>query len=190
MTCALQVKRDELFGSLKHLAKTVKGNTRREARFSFVHNHLRIELDGEGAEAYAEGSWSGIAAVVGRDIVLLGKSIPKDAVRNFPIDMIPVRINENRLCIANDSLPLLWYDEKGDKIHLPLNPELSEVLALRLKYTDSDIIKSDLDFILRASEQRRDLIINRALRLLRPFDVKREDLESVIKQSIKRKYGL
>jgi hypothetical protein len=190
MTCELRVKRDELFESLKKLAKNVKGNTRREARFSFVHSHLRIDLDWESAEAYAEGSWSGIAAVVGRDLVRLGRAIPKDAIRSFPLDSIRVAVSGDHFHIGNDSLLLLWYDEKGDKIHLPLNPELSEVLALRLKHSDSEILYSGLNYILLSSEQRRDAIVAQATKLLKLFGVQQEDVHNLVKQAIKRKHGL
>ncbi len=67
---------------------------------------------------------------------------------------------------------------------------LVETIVLRMQYPYSEIVRSDPHYILPTSEQKQDLLINRAMKILRPFGVQEEDLENLVKQSIKRKHGL
>ena len=189
-TFSLQVNRPELFRALKLLQKNVKAKARQDAIFSYVDGTLSIKLDWVAAQAPATGEWSGLAAIEGHDLVMFGKAIPRSEIRTSAGETISVRLHERRLYIGNDSFSLRWYDEKGDKIHLPLNPELAEALVLPFKYTQEELAYSDLLYILRSHEERRDAIIARAHELLKPLGVERVDLERLVDDSIKRKNGL
>lgn len=190
MTCHLQADRKELTSVLKALAQSVKGKTRREVILSFADGVLTIRLAWFSAQASATGTWSGLVAIPGHDLVMLGRAVGKQKEKDILEMPVTIRLDGRRVIVGNDAFPLQWYDEAGDKIHLPLNAELSEILALRYQYSYDEIKRSDYDVLLVASERKRDRVIDRAHKLLNQFSITREEIESWVEESIKRKYGI
>jgi hypothetical protein len=151
------------------------------AVFSWSDGRLVIELPGGAAEILAEGEWPGSVRVKGEFLRGIARVPPTS-------DPLLIAVREGRLWIGDTSFPCESDTEsQGSAILLPENPPLDALLSLKEEHSESEIIHSGYLSLTRQAEQRRDELINRALKHLSPLGVGLRDLRLLVDECVRRK---
>lgn len=176
----LEVNRAELVEGLEKLRKLVKKpKPHMEAVFSFEEGNLVVFLNGVSIFASAEGSLPGMARISGIRAISLSKAIPTD-------DPLTVALEEGRLSFGSLSIPCTWHDVEPNPIQLPIDPPLTVMLGVRMKYSEDEIFKSGLSKPVGEAEAQRNMLIRRAANALEPLGVHISDVERLVDDTLRR----
>jgi hypothetical protein len=208
-TAFLEVSRKELLQALRTMRKFGSRKKVGEALLSFeacgIVIHLRsararaaaraaragepqvgtlvIHLGGLTARAAARGSWGGEAVVPGPFVANFSRSLP-DA------DPVAVRVERGRLKIGIVSVACTWHPRVAPRIPLPVNAELPHVLRIALEHGWEEIQRAGLEDVVSEAEEKRDALIERALRVLEPLGVEYEDLWELVDSTLRRRFAI
>ena len=208
-TACLEVSRKELLQGLRTLRKFASRKKAGEALLSFevrgIVIHLRdakaraaartaragelqtgalvIHLGGLTARAAARGSWGGEAVVSGHFIANFSRSLPES-------DPVAIQVERGRLKIGPVSIPCTWHPRIAPRIPLPLDAKLPHVLRIALEHGWEEIQRAGLADVVAEAEEKRDALIERALRVLEPLDVEHEDLWELIDSTLRRRFSI
>ena len=179
MTISLTVPRNELVEALKLLRKHAKKKGAGEAILSYESGMLTIQISGVVARAEAHGDWSGEARIPGKLLALLGSSPP-------PGDPVEFSVTKDSLHIGSLSFPCVWQQKDAASILLPLDAPLPVILITALKYSQEQITKSGLSKVIANAEEKRDELIGRAAKVLKPLGISREELGRFVNEQVRR----
>ena len=83
-------------------------------------------------------------------------------------------------------MPCVWHNVEPNPIQLPIDPPLTLLLGLRLKFTDKEIFQSGYSNPLGEAEHKRKMLITKAANALEPLGVKRAEVEKLVGETVKR----
>jgi hypothetical protein len=95
-------------------------------------------------------------------------------------------VEGGRLYVAGQSAPCRVQAASVERIQLPLDASLADVLRARLDHSDEEIERSGLTPLVRRAEEERDAAITKAHGLLVKLNVRRADLRRPVDDSIGR----
>jgi hypothetical protein len=180
MRSALTVPLADFNTALRTLAKFVKKRERTaDAVLTLVDVELVIPVPGGAASVSAEGPWPGEVRVSASFLLGIATRLPE-------VDPLPVCVEAGRLRVANVSAKCVWQPLAEQRIELPLDPPFRTVLAVGLRYSAEEIVRSGLKRLLEKAQERRNNLIRRAAETLAPLGVHALDLESIVDEAILR----
>ncbi len=179
MTASLTVPRKKFVEALKMFRKTAKKKGAGEAILSYESGMLTIQISGVVARAEAHGDWPGEVRVSGRQISNLWNLVP-------PGDPVELSVYEDKLQIETLSIHCVWQQKDAARIYLPLDAPLPVILSAALKYTPEEITSSGLADVVRDAEEKRDELIDRAVKIIDPLDISCEELRRFVDEQVRR----
>jgi hypothetical protein len=180
MTLSVYVGRKDLAIALRTLAKFVKRKQQAEAVVSFADGTLQIELPGGLVGVPADGEWSGEVRVPGSFFVSFAKTLPD-------VDPLPVQVRGDRFYLAGLSVRCVTQGAGGERIQLPLDPPVLDVLRVRLQHSEEEIERSGLTALVRTAEEKREQLIMQAHSHLHQLGVTRADLDRFVDECLLRR---
>ncbi len=174
----LRVDQTSLVKELHHVAKLCKPLKGEEAILSHDGACLHIELGGMTVTVAAEGDWPGQCRVLGNFIVTIAKIPPTD-------DPVEFRIKDGLLNIGSSSFRCAWQSAWSAQIDLPMNASLIDLLAMRHRHTNEEIMQSGLMIAVKDAEVRRDRLITKAVKHLGGMGITESDIRRMIDEKIK-----
>ncbi len=175
----LKVNRTQLINGLNLLRKTAKPKKNMEAVLTFEKGNLVVFVNGVSIDASAEGEFPGMIRIPATQAITLSKVLPPDSPLGIAHD-------EERLYIGTFSMPCVWHNVEPNPIQLPIDPPLTLLLGLRLKFTDKEIFQSGYSNPLGEAEHKRKMLITKAANALEPLGVKRAEVEKLVGETVKR----
>lgn len=136
MTFSVQVSRAEMANALRTLAKLMNRNQPAEALVSFVDGALQFELPGGEVGVAAEGEWDEEVRVPGSFFLRYAKALPE-------VDPLRVEVRGDRFSIAGISVRCV-VQKRAERIQLPLDPPMLEILRMLARHSDDEIEQSGL----------------------------------------------
>ncbi len=179
MNPRLEVDRQEFAGAIKPMVRLLTKKQQAEAIISFNDGRLSIAHGGVEVSAPARGGWPGQARISGQFIVAVAKLLP-------PGDPIVLTVEGGKMRLATTSTTCTWQPESTNRIELPMEPPLTMILNLPLKYSATEIANSGLTRIVQKAEERKTNLVNKAAKVLGPLGVKPTDLLPVVTACIRR----
>ena len=73
---------------------------------------------------------------------------------------------------------------------MPVNPRLIDFLSLRYRHSVNEIKRSGYVKQFLEAERTRELLINKAVKILVPLGVKENDISSLIEQYLRKNAGV
>lgn len=183
MQMELTVEKREFDAAFRLLKKLCKSRKNEEAVLSFDGACLHIELGGMTVTPAAKGSWGGQVRVSGHFILGLAKIPPAG-------DPVIFRVADGRFSLGSSSVACQWQQPWLKQIELPMNPALGELLSLRFRYTQEEIVQSGLAAVVADAEAKTERKLTAALEALKEFHVIMPDLKALTEQALRRKYCL
>jgi hypothetical protein len=180
MRYELKVNRSELFEGLEVLRKTVKKLKQNvDAVLTYRNGMLEVYLNGVEVKASAEGSLPGMTRIPSTQAIKLSKVLPND-------DPLTIALEGERLYIGSMSLPCIWHNAEPNPIELEIDPPITTLLGVKMKYSEDDIFKSGLSKAVSEAEAQRIMLTRRAANVLEPLGVRQADLERLIEETLRR----
>lgn len=171
MTFAVQVSRKDLASALRTLARFVKRKQEADAVVSFADGTLQIELPGGAVGVAAQGEWDGEVRVPGRFLLTYAKSLPA-------ADPMPVEVRGDRFRLAGLSVGCVLQEATGDRIELPLDPSVVDILRMLARYSDEEIERSGLT-----------ALVSRVAMQFAEIGVPRAEFDRFIDECLRRREG-
>lgn len=178
-TPQLAVDRNELVERLKSLARHFRRTAAGEAGLRFDGNELEVEIGGSAITASATGSWAGEARTDGKFVLALARSAPD-------LDPLPIWVVGEMLHVASLSMSCRWQAVGAGQISLPIKPTLAETLRHALDHSNSTVEQSGIHKPVELARERRRKLVDQASLLLKPLDVRREDIERMVDECLRR----
>jgi hypothetical protein len=174
----LRVDLPALVESLHHVAKICKPLRGEEAILSYDEACLHIDLGGMTITVPATGDWPGQCRVLGKFIVTIAKIPPT-------IDPVEFVVRDGLLHIGTSSFRCAWQTAWSAQLDLPVNASMIDLLALRHRHTNDEIMQSGLSVAVKDAEVKRDRLITKAVKHLGAMSVTEHDIRLMIDEKIK-----
>lgn len=174
----LRVDRASLLKVLHHIAKLCKPKPGEEAILSYDEACFHIDLGGMTVTVAATGDWPGQCRVLGMFIVTMAKLPPTG-------DPVEFRVKDGLLAIGSSSFRCTWQSAWTAQINLPMNASMIDLLALRQRHTNEEIMQSGLTIAVKDAEVRRDRLITKAVKHLGGMGITESDIRRMIDEKIK-----
>lgn len=88
--------------------------------------------------------------------------------------------------VGSLALPSIWRPGVVRPVWVPVNPRIADYVAVRLHYSDEDILGAGLWEKVEGALAERDRLIAAAASTLEPLGVGLEDLAAVVNESIRK----
>ena len=146
---------------------------------SFDGCFLHFDFNGMSVAAPAEGTWLPQVRVNSTVIFNLARFPAQD-------DPLVISLEDGRICFGPTfssacHIQVMW----SSGIQLPINYNESMLLALKLKYSPSEIEQAGLKDLVAKAEKKCAACISSAASELLPFNVSKEALRKLVDQSIR-----
>lgn len=179
----LGVAREELADALRVLRRAMPKRRRMpEALFSYDAGDLVLRLGGAELRIAAWGRWSGVVRAAGQAVITIDPFL----LRNDPV---PVHVENGRIKIGTCSILCAWQEAAPDRPVVPVDPSLLHLLRLPREHDAAAILEAGLLGVVRDALDRRDRILERAIRVLAPLEIGRADLERCLDAELDRRHG-
>ena len=176
-----------MFREALRLAKRVGGVGSQPAVLTYHDGQLKIELGGCEFSCDAKGVWDGQAKVPSGFLKQLYNCVPKSD------EPVLVTTDGRSLQIGQLNVDCEWTALVYPRITLPLGPCLRDYLTLPLKYSKTDIERSDLAGPLQDAVAKKEKIIEKAALVLRPLGIDESHLDrllvDLLKQQVEHEKG-
>jgi hypothetical protein len=179
----LRVERADLIDALKKLKKLVKRKTPAQAFLSFEKGMLVVSLDGISIECSAEGQFPGIVRIPGVKALTLSEVLPLE-------DPLTIGHDKQRLYIGPFSMSCGWLEGKPEPIQVPTDAPIRHMLALRLKYSEEQILKSGLSGAVHNARAVRTKLEHQAAYVLEPLGVTLSDIQTLVENCLRHSSGV
>ncbi|MGB5817624.1 MAG: hypothetical protein WBH85_04400 [Thermoanaerobaculia bacterium] len=179
MSCSLKVERSALVDLLKTAARVGKASDKAEAVLSFDGQALGIEMTGMSLGIPATGEWDGEVLVPASLILRLRRHLPSG-------DQLEVSVRKERLWIEDFSVSCKRQPAMGNRIELPLDPTLQEILSLPHRYSRVTIERSGQSKMVEEAEEKMERCISRAAVNLKPLGVEPSDVRWIVVKTLDR----
>jgi len=175
----LRIDRAEFVEKIQLLAKIGEPRKTEQVILSFDGTSLYFDLCGISVPARAEGQWPCQARIHAGVLLALAKVPPAD-------DPLILRAESGNLHIGRTfSCDCELQEQWQASIQLPMNYDDSMLLALKLKYTPTEIEQSGLKDSVARAEAACIQIVDRAVAELAPYKIKRKDVRALIDKSLR-----
>lgn len=180
----LTVPRRELAAAVAYVKKAVQRSklAKSEMVLDFTQDSLVLNLGTVNARLPAVCSGVGRVFVSGLTLEVLAMAL-------ISIDTVDVliRIDETMLRLGRNGVSCRWTrtEHQPASILLPLNANLLDVLELRYRYSQAEIIAAALEKRLIEAEDRKARLIAKASQALEPLNVSAADLNNLVTERIK-----
>jgi len=98
-----------------------------------------------------------------------------------------ITMDGESLRIGSVTIKCEWDRLVYPRIELPLGAALLDNLMLPLRYSPNDIETSNLTEVVKAAENKRDKLIEKAARTLQPLDIKESDIRGLVDTCLRRR---
>jgi hypothetical protein len=177
---SVSASRGELHAALRTLARFVKKRERTaDAVLTFAADTLVISAPGGEVTVPATGAWVGEVRVPASFLLGLAARLPV-------ADPLPLRVAAGRLHVGNVSARCVWQPRGEAGIELPLDPPFRMVLAVGLRHSPEEIVRSGLKGLVEKAQERRDALVRRAAEVLAPLGVVPDDLQEMVDEVVLR----
>ena len=180
-TAWLEVSRKELLQALRTLHKFAARRGAGNATLGFDRGEILIRVGGVEARAPARGTWPGKAVAAGQFLANFHRSLPDT-------DPVSVLVDAGRLKFGNLSIPCRWHPQLEPPIMLPVNAGLRAILRIALEHSRTEIQHAGLAAVIDEAEKKRDALLERATKLLRPLEIPQDVLRSLVDAWVRRRF--
>lgn len=182
---SIQVKRSDFIDLLKAFKKLCKPYPGEKAVLRFSNDTLLVNLGGMAQECTASGTGEINLRFAGHVLLALAKVPPQ----GDPIDMRFEDGEEARFRIGTTIIRCTRQNTGIRRIQLPMHATTSDMLALRLKYSDEEIAESGYEKSIEKAMEKRNRAVVKAGKSLDKFYVSHKDLIELIDQCLLREMG-
>ena len=179
-TAWLEVSRKELLQALRTLHKFAARRGAGNATLGFDRGEILIRVGGVEARAPARGTWPGKAVAPGHFLANFHRSLPDT-------DPVTILVDAGRLKIGIVGIRCRWDPQLESSIVLPVNAGLRHILRIALEHGRAEIQHAGLAAVVAEAEQKRDALLERATKLLAPFEIPQEVLRSLVDAWVRRR---
>jgi len=181
MNIEIKVSRSDFRSVLKKLKIANKPMKYGEAVISFDSNELCFQAQGVEVQIHAEGYWPGKARVS-----LFNLNPLLRLLRLLPAqDPILIRYQDNKLFVQSYTMPCIWQDISPEFVEIPIDIPWTEILKLRYRYTEPQLISSGIMPKLVAAEDKLNNLIIAASKLLKPAGISEDDLHRLAEKKLR-----
>lgn len=174
----LSVDQQSLVKALHHVVKLCKPLPGEEAILSHDGSCLHIDLGGMTVTVLASGDWPGQCRVLGKFVVTIAKIPPPD-------DPVVIRVDNGLLSIGTSSFRCAWQSAWTAQLSLPMNASMIDLLSMRHRHTNEEIMQSGLAVAVKDAEVKRDRLITKAVKHLGAMGITDSDVRRWIEEKIK-----
>ncbi len=167
---------------LKQLKLVMKSVKKGDVHLSFDGSRMNITMQGFDTSLKGQGYWPGTARVALRSLLPLAKMPPET-------DPVTLRFKDDRLSVQSYSMPASWQHISPQSIELPLDAKPNDILRLRFRYSDGQILSSGFMPKLEELEKEAIVKITNAARLLKQYGVTPGDIKRAYEEAMKRGIG-
>jgi hypothetical protein len=180
MNPILRVSRKELIAALNQL-KIGLGRSRGEVMlFTHKDNTLSISVQGISVQVVVEGIWRGTAKIPAKAVISIIKLLPAG-------DPLTLMYKDGRFHIGTWSIASEWFDISPPVIDLPLNASFLDILAVKNKYNDAELVASGLEEKIHGVEEAIRERIAKASMILEPVGITSGDITRLIEEKLRCK---
>jgi len=179
---SIQVKRGDFIGLLKAFKRLCKPYPGEEAVLRFSDGTLLVELGGVAQECPASGSGEIHLRFAGYVLLAIAKVPPQG-------DPVEIRFEEGEeagLRIGTTVIKCKPQHVGVYRIELPMHATTSDMLILRLRYSDEEIAESGYEKSVGKAMEKRNRAIVKACKPLDEFHVSHLDLAELIDKCLLR----
>jgi len=178
---ALFVNRAEFREALRFIKQYLPPKRKKvDIYLAYEAGKLVVQIGPLAATAEAQGTWEGVARCSPLVVLALLQGLPD-------MEQIPVQVEHgNRLRVGHLTFECEWDTSPDRPIQLPLNATLSTVLSLPYRYSQDEIDRAGLTFVLRDAEKKRNTALNKAAEALKPLDISRDEVFAWVERRLKR----
>jgi hypothetical protein len=179
-TAWLEVSRKELLQALRTLHKFAARRGAGNATLGFERGEIRIGVGGVEARAPARGTWPGEAVAPGHFLANFHRSLPDT-------DPVSILVDAGRLKIGIVGIRCRWHPQIEPSIVVPVNAGLRHILRIALEHGRTEIQHAGLAAVVDEAEKKRDALLERATKLLRPLEIPQDVLRSLVDAWVRRR---
>lgn len=178
----LYVNRKDLALAASLLKKIVRPSRGLEVVLKFDGKELQIEAGGGSSSAAAHGVWPGSARVGSAGFLPVLTRLPAG-------DWVKCEVVSDVLKVGSFAVPCIWRSGSSRPVWLPINPRLADYVAVRLHYSDEDILGAGLWEKVEGALGERDRVVAIAARTLEPLGVTPELLGTFVNDVVLRGFN-
>lgn len=179
---SLTLNGSELSAALKPLKKLFGGKPRDNAVLAYENGELLVHFPGGNVSVPARGTWPGKVHLQLAMLFQYGKALAESGD-------IEISVAEGWLHLGSFITGCTVFDSDAAQATLPMSAPLWTVLGLRKQHTEEAIQASGLGDRLKAAEEKRAALTEKAARTLAPLGVSASDVHSLIETVITRLNG-
>jgi hypothetical protein len=179
--CKLRIEREKFMFMLKFALIGKRKKVRNRAYLSYVNNELQLEYLGAKTGVPAEGTWQGVLEV---DVEFL-KNLQRYPLREETLEIVA---DEDHLHIGSLSIGCHWVDAPEEILDLSTKTSFMDLLSISLCQTDEIIEKNGLTKTIGEAIERRDKILDRAAKTLKPLEITKRQLVDILEERIRKEY--
>ncbi len=180
-TAWLEVSRKELLQALRTLHKFAARRGVGHATLGFERGEILIRLGGVAARAPARGTWPGEAVAAGPFLANFHRSLPDT-------DPVTVLVDAERLRIGGLTIPCRWRQLIEPSIVVPVNAGLPHMLHIAFEHGAAEIERAGLTAVVAEAKKKRDSLVERATKLLAPFEIPQDVIRSLVDAWVRRRF--
>ena len=164
---------------LKQFKLVMKSVKTGDVHLSFDGSRMNITMQGLDTSITGQGYWPGTARVALRLILPLAKMPPEN-------DPVTIRFKDAKMYVGSYSMPASWQHISPQTIELPLDAKPNDILRLRFRYSEAQILSSGFMPKLEELEKEAIVKITNAARLLKQYGVTPVDIKRAYEEAMRR----
>ena len=164
-------------------ARAAKAFSGQPAQLTFDESSLIFSLGGFHFAVPATGYWSGEVLVAANFLKQLGQG-PLLTDHEIRVSTDGVELTIGMMFVGCE-----WHGLEYPRLELPLDARLCDVLALRWKYSETDIARSGLSDRFCKAEADCTQLIDKTVEPLRPLGVSRRMIQNMVDSALKALAG-
>jgi hypothetical protein len=173
------VSRDDLLSALNVLTVATRSKHPPELVIIGQRGLVILKAGGASFAILGKGCIFGQARLSGKMIEALRQTIPDEP-------HIIIGQDAGQISFGTFRFGCTWEIFDKQPMQIPINASLGQVLGIWQRYTDEEIDKSGYRPQFEAADRERLERITKALELLMPMGITREDLETIVDEAIVR----
>lgn len=173
----LHVSRKELISALGQLKISVGKRRAESMLLTYQDGKLTLDVQGVSVQVAAEGTWRGTAKFPAQAVISIMKALPAG-------DPLTLTFKNGRFYIEQWSIAGAWLDISPPVIDLPLNASFLDILALKSKYNNAELIGSGFEEKIRGIEEAIRARIAKASVILEPVGITQGDITKLVEEKL------
>jgi len=179
-TYRLEVDATEFRAVLKRLKRFARGMRDKSVRLSYTGGNLALAAPGITITIPAEGRWPKTVRVTAKLLIMLIKVPPPGD------DPVVLSFDGERLSIADCSMGASIDKDSRPRVDVLPSRRLCDLLRMGARWSYQDLRKEGFMKEVRKAQDRRDLLLARAAKILSPLGIEEKDLRELLDQKLKR----